>query len=72
MNVYEENSSLKETSYSCSLQPHEKTGTEKLAPFKHEKNLPLHYSVLAPGLDENLKNEELATQVGGRAELCMH
>ncbi|KFP64768.1 Next to BRCA1 1 [Cariama cristata] len=28
MNVYEENSSLKETSYSCSLQLHEKTVTE--------------------------------------------
>ncbi|NWR65811.1 NBR1 protein, partial [Bucorvus abyssinicus] len=31
MNVYEENSSLKETSYSISLQLHEKTVTEKLA-----------------------------------------
>ncbi|KFQ74100.1 Next to BRCA1 1 [Phoenicopterus ruber ruber] len=30
MNVYEENSSLKETSYSCSLQLHEKTVTEKV------------------------------------------
>ncbi|NXK12825.1 NBR1 protein, partial [Herpetotheres cachinnans] len=30
MNVYEENSSLKETSY-CSLHPHEKTVTEKMA-----------------------------------------
>ncbi|NXK73662.1 NBR1 protein, partial [Amazona guildingii] len=49
MNVYEENSSLKEASYSSSLQPHEKTGTEKLAPLKEEKNLPLHYSVLAQG-----------------------
>uniref|UniRef100_A0A8B9J3H5 NBR1 autophagy cargo receptor n=1 Tax=Amazona collaria TaxID=241587 RepID=A0A8B9J3H5_9PSIT len=70
MNVYEENSSLKEASYSSSLQPHEKTGTEKLAPLKEEKNLPLHYSVLAQGLEEDLKNEELATQVGGRPELC--
>uniref|UniRef100_A0A8C6IPW6 Next to BRCA1 gene 1 protein n=1 Tax=Melopsittacus undulatus TaxID=13146 RepID=A0A8C6IPW6_MELUD len=66
MNVYEGNSTLKETSYSCSLQPHEKTGTGKLAPLKDEKNLPLHYSLLAQGLEEDLKNEELATQVGGR------
>ncbi|XP_030900917.1 next to BRCA1 gene 1 protein isoform X2 [Melopsittacus undulatus] len=62
MNVYEGNSTLKETSYSCSLQPHEKTGTGKLAPLKDEKNLPLHYSLLAQGLEEDLKNEELATQ----------
>ncbi|KAF1471853.1 hypothetical protein FQV08_0008763, partial [Pygoscelis antarcticus] len=39
MNVYEENSSLKETSYSCSLQLHEKTVTEKLAPLKDEKKI---------------------------------
>ncbi|NWS48255.1 NBR1 protein, partial [Probosciger aterrimus] len=45
MNVYKENCSLKETSYSCSLRPREKTGTEKLAPLKDEKNLPLHYSL---------------------------
>ncbi|XP_062484827.1 next to BRCA1 gene 1 protein [Pezoporus occidentalis] len=62
MNVYEENSSLRGASYSCSLQPHGKTGTEKLAPLKDEKNLPLHYSVLAQGLEEDLKNEELAAQ----------
>ncbi|KAM8988703.1 next to BRCA1 gene 1 protein [Ara ararauna] len=62
MNVYEGNASLKEASYSSSLQPREKTGTAKLVPLKDEKNLPLHYSVLAQGLEEDLKNEELATQ----------
>ncbi|NXN40048.1 NBR1 protein, partial [Rhinoptilus africanus] len=37
MNVYDENSSLKETSYSCSSQLCEKTVTEKLALLKDEK-----------------------------------
>uniref|UniRef100_A0A8C0I7T1 Next to BRCA1 gene 1 protein n=1 Tax=Bubo bubo TaxID=30461 RepID=A0A8C0I7T1_BUBBB len=58
MNVYEENSSLKETSYSCSLQLHEKTVTEKLALLKDEKKPLLHYSMLAQGLEEDLKNEK--------------
>ncbi|NWT43643.1 NBR1 protein, partial [Chroicocephalus maculipennis] len=37
MNVYDENSSPKETSYSCSSQLREKTLTEKLALLKDEK-----------------------------------
>ncbi|NWY54346.1 NBR1 protein, partial [Chionis minor] len=37
MNVYEENSLLKETSYPCSSQLHEKTVTEKLVLLKDEK-----------------------------------
>ncbi|KAM6115017.1 next to BRCA1 gene 1 protein isoform 4-T4 [Phoenicopterus ruber ruber] len=61
MNVYEENSSLKETSYSCSLQLHEKTVTEKLALLKDEKKPLSHYSVLAQGLEEDLKNEKELT-----------
>ncbi|XP_075299479.1 next to BRCA1 gene 1 protein isoform X1 [Opisthocomus hoazin] len=60
MNVYEENSSLKETSY-CSLQLHEKTVTEKLAPLTDEKKPLSHYSVLAQGLEEDLKNEKELT-----------
>jgi len=69
MNVYEENSSLKETSY-CSLQLHEKTVTEKLAPLTDEKKPLSHYSVLAQGLEEDLKNEkELTVQVGCTAGL---
>ncbi|NXJ38874.1 NBR1 protein, partial [Ciconia maguari] len=47
MNVYEEDSSPKETSYSCSLQLHEKTVTEKLAPLKDEKKPLSHYSMPA-------------------------
>ncbi|XP_052641556.1 next to BRCA1 gene 1 protein isoform X7 [Harpia harpyja] len=61
MNVYEENSSLKETSYSCSLQLHEKTVTEKLTLTKDEKKPLLHYSMLAQGLEEDVKNEEELT-----------
>ncbi|KFM01320.1 Next to BRCA1 1 [Aptenodytes forsteri] len=61
MNVYEENSSLKETSYSCSLQLHEKTVTEKLAPLKDEKKVLLQYSMPARGLEEVLKNEKELT-----------
>ncbi|NXF34481.1 NBR1 protein, partial [Nyctibius bracteatus] len=49
MNVYGENSTLKETSYSCSSQLHEKTAREKLAPLKDEKKLLSHYSTLAQG-----------------------
>ncbi|NXE78975.1 NBR1 protein, partial [Cochlearius cochlearius] len=60
MNVYEENSSLKETSY-CSLQLREKTVAEKLAPFKDEKKPLSHYSMPAHGLEEDLKNEKELT-----------
>lgn len=71
MNVYEENSSLKETS--CSLQLHEKTVTEKLAPLKDEKKILSQYSMPAQGLEEVLKNEkELTIQVGCRAGLYIH
>ncbi|XP_035759508.1 next to BRCA1 gene 1 protein isoform X2 [Egretta garzetta] len=61
MNVYEENSSLKETSYSCSLQLCEKSVTEKLAPFKDEKKPLSHYSMPAQGLEEELKDEKELT-----------
>ncbi|NXR01354.1 NBR1 protein, partial [Sagittarius serpentarius] len=61
MNVYEENSSLKETSCSCSLQLHEKTVTEKLMLIKDEKKPLLHYSMLTQGLEEDLKNEKELT-----------
>ncbi|XP_010120147.1 PREDICTED: next to BRCA1 gene 1 protein, partial [Chlamydotis macqueenii] len=60
MNVYEENSSLKETSRSCSLQLREKTVTEKLA-LKDEKKPLSCYSVLAQGLEEDFKNEKELT-----------
>ncbi|KAK0684102.1 NBR1 protein, partial [Pygoscelis papua] len=56
MNVYEENSSLKETSYSCSLQLHEKTVTEKLAPLKDKKKILSQYSMPAQGLEEQKLN----------------
>lgn len=73
MNVYEENSPPKETSYSSSLQLHEKTVTEKLAVLKDEKKPLLHSAMLAHGLEEDLKNEEeLTIQVGCRAALCVH
>ncbi|NXS54393.1 NBR1 protein, partial [Brachypteracias leptosomus] len=49
MNVYEENSSLRETSRSCSSQLYEKTVTEKLACLRDEKKPLLHYSMLAQG-----------------------
>ncbi|XP_049655595.1 next to BRCA1 gene 1 protein isoform X4 [Accipiter gentilis] len=61
MNVYEENSPPKETSYSCSLQLHEKTATEKLTLTKDEKKPLLHYSMLAQGLEEDIKNEKELT-----------
>ncbi|XP_032841856.1 next to BRCA1 gene 1 protein isoform X3 [Tyto alba] len=61
MNVYAEDSSLKETSYFCSLQLHEKTVTEKLALLKDEKKPLLQYSMLAQGLEEDLKNEKELT-----------
>ncbi|NXO52661.1 NBR1 protein, partial [Aramus guarauna] len=61
MNVYEENSSLKETSYSSSLQLHEKNMTEKLALLKEEKKPLSHYSMLAQELEEDLENEKELT-----------
>ncbi|XP_063210412.1 next to BRCA1 gene 1 protein isoform X5 [Chroicocephalus ridibundus] len=61
MNVYDENSSPKETSYSCSSQLREKTLTEKLALLKDEKKPLSPYSVLAQELEENLKNEKELT-----------
>lgn len=55
MNAYEKNSSR-------ALQLHEKKVTEKL--LKDEKKPILHYSMLAQGLEEELKNkEELTIQV---------
>uniref|UniRef100_A0A8C3KBE1 Next to BRCA1 gene 1 protein n=1 Tax=Calidris pygmaea TaxID=425635 RepID=A0A8C3KBE1_9CHAR len=63
MNVYEENSSLKETLYSCSSQLREKMVTEKLPLLKDEKKPLSRYSMLAQGLEEDLKNEmELTMQ----------
>ncbi|XP_071584324.1 next to BRCA1 gene 1 protein isoform X1 [Heliangelus exortis] len=56
MNVYEENSALKETSSLPSVQPHEKNMTEKLA-LKDEKKLFSPYSVLAEG-SEDLKSDK--------------
>ncbi|NWW93506.1 NBR1 protein, partial [Rhynochetos jubatus] len=49
MNVYEENSSPQEASYSCSLQPQEKTVMAKLAPLGDERKPLPHYSTLAQG-----------------------
>uniref|UniRef100_A0A8B9SY82 NBR1 autophagy cargo receptor n=1 Tax=Anas platyrhynchos TaxID=8839 RepID=A0A8B9SY82_ANAPL len=62
MNVYEEGSLLKDAP-SCSSQPRERPVTEQLAALKDEK-IPLsHYSVVAQGSEEDLKNEkELAVQ----------
>ncbi|NXF47988.1 NBR1 protein, partial [Oceanites oceanicus] len=61
MNVYEENSSLKETSCSCSSQLHEKTVTEKFTPLKDKKKPLSHYSMPSQGLEEDLNNEEELT-----------
>ncbi|XP_062364373.1 next to BRCA1 gene 1 protein isoform X2 [Cinclus cinclus] len=55
MNAYEKNSSR-------ALQLHEKIVTEKLMLLKDEKKPLLHYSMLAQGLEEELKNEELTIQ----------
>ncbi|XP_016159852.1 PREDICTED: next to BRCA1 gene 1 protein isoform X2 [Ficedula albicollis] len=54
MNAYEKNSSH-------ALQLHEKIVTEKLVPLKDEKKPLLHYSMLAQGLEEELKNDEELT-----------
>ncbi|NXP67126.1 NBR1 protein, partial [Chloropsis cyanopogon] len=51
MNVYEKNSPR-------ALQLHEKNVTEKLGLLKDEKKPLLHYSMLAQGLEEELKNDE--------------
>ncbi|NXX17111.1 NBR1 protein, partial [Podargus strigoides] len=56
MNVYEENSSLKETLYTHSLQLHEKTVTEMLAFPKDEKKPLLHHSILAQGTGRTNEN----------------
>ncbi|KFQ94579.1 Next to BRCA1 1 [Nipponia nippon] len=56
MNVYEENSSLKETLYSCSSQLHEKTVTEKLAPLKDEKKPLSRCSMPAQGTGRTNEN----------------
>ncbi|NXW45664.1 NBR1 protein, partial [Nyctiprogne leucopyga] len=56
MNVYEGNTSLKETSYSCSLQLHEKTVMEKLA-LKNEKKPLSHYSQKLNPTRTGRKNE---------------
>ncbi|NWQ94624.1 NBR1 protein, partial [Burhinus bistriatus] len=61
MNVYEEDSFLNETSYSYSSQLCEKTVTEKLAPLKDEKKPLPPCSMLAQGLEEDLKNEKELT-----------
>ncbi|XP_054252877.1 next to BRCA1 gene 1 protein [Indicator indicator] len=62
MNVYEEDSCLKETSSPCSSQLCEKTGTEKLLLLEEKKSL-VHSSMLAQGLEEDLKNgKELTFQ----------
>ncbi|NXY57364.1 NBR1 protein, partial [Callaeas wilsoni] len=54
MNAYEKNSSR-------ALQLHEKTVTEKLVLLKDEKKPLLHYSMLAQGLGEELKNDKELT-----------
>ncbi|NWI23541.1 NBR1 protein, partial [Sula dactylatra] len=56
MNVYEENSSPKETSYACVLQLHEKTVREELAPLKDEKKPLLHSSMPAQGTGRTNEN----------------
>ncbi|KAF4787450.1 Next to BRCA1 protein 1 protein [Turdus rufiventris] len=54
MNAYEKNSSH-------ALQLHDKKVTEKLVLLKDEKKPLLHYSMLAQGLEEELKNNEELT-----------
>ncbi|NXA83721.1 NBR1 protein, partial [Thryothorus ludovicianus] len=54
MNAYEKNSSRP-------LQRHEKNVTEKLVLLKDEKKPLLHYSMLAQGLEEELKNDKELT-----------
>ncbi|XP_068774929.1 next to BRCA1 gene 1 protein isoform X3 [Struthio camelus] len=61
MNVYEGNSSAEGTSYSCPLQLCEKAVSEKLAVLKDGKKPLSHYSMIAPGLEEDVKNEEEMT-----------
>lgn len=55
MNAYEKNSSA--------LKLHEKIVAEKLTLLKDEKKPLLHYSMLAQGLEEERKNNELTIQV---------
>uniref|UniRef100_A0A8C5TJS4 Next to BRCA1 gene 1 protein n=1 Tax=Malurus cyaneus samueli TaxID=2593467 RepID=A0A8C5TJS4_9PASS len=54
MNAYEKNASR-------ALQLHEKIVTEKLVLLKDEKKPLLHYSMLAQGLEEELKNDKELT-----------
>ncbi|NWX64438.1 NBR1 protein, partial [Promerops cafer] len=54
MNAYEKNSSR-------ASQLHEKIVTEKLVPLKDEKKPLLHFSMLAQGLEEELKSDEELT-----------
>ncbi|NXM20420.1 NBR1 protein, partial [Ploceus nigricollis] len=54
MNAYEKNSSR-------ALQLHEKNVTEKLVLLKDEKKPLLHYSTIAQGLEEELKNDQELT-----------
>ncbi|NWT94441.1 NBR1 protein, partial [Urocynchramus pylzowi] len=54
MNAYEKNSSR-------ALQLHEKNVTEKLVLLKDEKKPLLHYSMIAQGLEEELKNDKELT-----------
>ncbi|XP_030919966.1 next to BRCA1 gene 1 protein isoform X3 [Geospiza fortis] len=54
MNVYEKNSSR-------ALQLHEKNVAEKLVLLKDEKKPLLHHSMLAQGLEEELKNDKELT-----------
>ncbi|NXW04623.1 NBR1 protein, partial [Fregetta grallaria] len=56
MNVYEENSSVKETSCSCSSQLNEKTMTEKFAPLEDKKNPLSHYSMPSQGTGRTNEN----------------
>lgn len=58
MNAYEKNSPR-------ALPLHEKAVTEKPMLLKDEKKPLLHYSMLAQGLEEEVKNDkELTIQVG--------
>ncbi|XP_067168313.1 next to BRCA1 gene 1 protein isoform X1 [Apteryx mantelli] len=58
MNVYEGNPSPEGTSYSCPLQLCENAVSEKLAVLKDRRKPLSHYSMIAPGLEEDIKNEK--------------
>uniref|UniRef100_A0A8B9PHV1 Next to BRCA1 gene 1 protein n=1 Tax=Apteryx owenii TaxID=8824 RepID=A0A8B9PHV1_APTOW len=61
MNVYEGNPSPEGTSYSCPLQLCENAVSEKLAVLKDRRKPLSHYSMIAPGLEEDIKNEKEVT-----------